>query len=184
MHGGITSRPRTALKAIGALENALSGGKRDSPVFFYLGLAWLGTGNADRALECLLEALSMGPSEEDLFHVLFYVAHAQKELGRYEEALEVLKKAESTGQARKEVMNLAGFCLFKLRRYDEAIECFRICLEIDPRSAIDWANIGSCLRDKGDREGAVAMYRKALSLDPRIQFARESLERLTGDRSA
>lgn len=171
-------------EAIEALEKALSGGKRDSPVLFYLGLSWLGRGNPGIALRYLLEALSLGPSEEDLFHVLFYVAYAHKELGRYEEALEVLEKAGATGQARKEVMNLAGFCLFKLRRYDEAIECFRICLEIDPRSAIDWANIGSCLRDKGDREGAVAMYRKALSLDPGIQFARESLERLTGDKLA
>lgn len=171
-------------EAIEALEKAVSGGKRDSPVLFYLGLAWLGRGNPGVALRYLLDALCLGPSEEDLFHVLFYIAHAQKELGRYEEALEVLEKAETTGQARKEVMNLAGFCLFKLRRYDEAIECFRICLDIDPRSAIDWANIGSCLRDKGDREGAVAMYRKALSLDPGIQFARESLERLMGDRSS
>lgn len=171
-------------ETICALERALSAGKRSSPVFFYLGLAWLGKGNPERALSYLLEALSTGPSEEDLFHVLFYVAHAHKELGQYEDALEFLKRAESTGVARKEVMNLAGFCLFKLGRYDEAIERFRICLESDPRSAIDWANIGSCLRDKGDREGAIAMYRKALSLDPGIEFAKQSLERLLGEGSA
>jgi len=162
----------------------LAGGKRDTPVYFYLGLAWLGRGNPEKALAFLLEALSSTPSAEDLFHVLFYVAHALKELGRYEDALEYLKRAESMGQARKEVMNLSGFCLFKLARYDEAIECFRTCLEVDPRSAIDWANIGSCLRDKGDRQGAIAMYRKALSLDPGIEFARESLARLADEGGA
>jgi|GEM_PF-1104960 len=171
-------------EAIEALEKALAGGKRDTPVYFYLGLAWLGRGNPEKALAFLLEALSSTPSAEDLFHVLFYVAHALKELGRYEDALEYLKRAESMGQARKEVMNLSGFCLFKLARYDEAIECFRTCLEVDPRSAIDWANIGSCLRDKGDRQGAIAMYRKALSLDPGIEFARESLARLADEGGA
>lgn len=168
-------------EAIDALEKALAGGKKDTPIFFYLGLAWLGRGNPEKALALFLDALSLAPSAEDLFHVLFYVAHALKELGRYEDALEYLMRAESMGQARKEVMNLAGFCLFKLGRYDEAIECFRTCLEVDPKSAIDWANIGSCLRDKGDRQGAVAMYRKALSLDPGIEFARENLARLTGE---
>lgn len=169
-------------EAIDALEKALAGGKRDIPVFFYLGLAWLGRGNPEKALAFFLEALSLGPSAEDLFHVLFYVAHALKELGRYEDALEYLLRAESMGQAQKEVMNLAGFCHFKLGRYDEAIECFRTCLEKDPKSAIDWANIGSCLRDKGDRQGAIAMYRKALSLDPGIEFARENLARLTSEK--
>ncbi len=42
----------------------------------------------------------------------------------------------------------------------------------------NWANIGSCLRDKGDRDGAVRMYRRALALDPSIEFARDSLGRL------
>ena len=74
--------------------------------------------------------------------------------------------------------NLTGFCHFKLCEYDEAIACFEKAIEIDPGSAIDYANIGSNLRDKGDREGAIAMYEKALSLDPTIEFARDSLKRL------
>ena len=53
-----------------------------------------------------------------------------------------------------------------------------MAIEIDPTSAIDYANIGSNLREKGDLEGAMAMYRKALSMDPNITFALESLERL------
>ena len=62
-----------------------------------------------------------------------------------------------------------------------SIACFEKAIEIDPTSAIDYANIASNLRDKGDTEAAITMYRKALSLDPTIDFARESLKRLTED---
>ena len=78
--------------------------------------------------------------------------------------------------------NLKGFCHFKLRNHDAAIACFEKAIEIDPTSGIDYANIASNLRDKGDAEGAVRMYRKALALDPTIEFARENLGRLQSKR--
>jgi ribosomal protein S12 methylthiotransferase accessory factor len=62
------------------------------------------------------------------------------------------------------------------------VACFRRAVEIDPGSGIDWANLGSNLRDLGQIEQAVAMYRKALSLDPTLGFARENLARLTASR--
>ena len=73
-----------------------------------------------------------------------------------------------------------GFCHFKQRNHDAAIACFEKAIEIDPKSGIDYANIGSNLRDKGDAKGAIAMYEKALSLDPTIEFARDGLKRLSG----
>lgn len=166
-------------EALEALEAAERAGRRDSPVCFYLGLSRLGKGETERGLSCLLDALALGPSADDLFHVLFYIAHAYKELGVFDHALDYLNRADSMQPGSQEVLNLMGFCRFKQKRYEEAIGCFRKAIEIDPGSAIDYANIGSCLRDKGDPEGAKAMYRKALSLDTTIDFARENLERLS-----
>ena len=59
--------------------------------------------------------------------------------------------------------------------------CFRHAVEIDPSSGIDWANLGSNLRDLGRTEEAMEMYRKALSLDPDIGFAHDSLAKLTAE---
>jgi ribosomal protein S12 methylthiotransferase accessory factor len=53
-------------------------------------------------------------------------------------------------------------------------------LEIDPSSAIDYANIASNYRDMGDTERAIRYYRLALELDASIDFARENLKRLEG----
>ena len=74
-----------------------------------------------------------------------------------------------------------GFCYFKLKEHEKAIECFREVLKLDPTSAIDYANIASNFRDMGDRQQAIRNYRVALELDPTIEFARESLEKLQAD---
>ena len=74
-----------------------------------------------------------------------------------------------------------GYCFFKLKDHEKAIQCFRNVLDLDPGSAIDYANIASNYRDMGDREQAVRYYRLALELDPSIEFARENLENLEGE---
>jgi tetratricopeptide (TPR) repeat protein len=165
-------------EALGPLAQAEQAGMGGSPLPFYQGLCLLGKQQPEQGLPYLQQALSRGPSQEDLFHVLFYLAHTYKELEDFRQGLSYCGKAEAVDPKSQELWNLAGFCHFKLREYDEAIECFKKAIEIDPTSAIDYANIGSNLRDKGDAEGAIAMYQKALSLDPSIEFARDSLKRL------
>lgn len=165
-----------ALEPLAEAEKAGMGG---SPLPFYQGLCLLGKEAPRQALPYLQEALSRGPSAEDRFHVLFYIAHAYKEMQEYANALATLTEAEEFQPNSYELWNLRGFCHFKLRNHDDAIACFEKAIEIDPESGIDYANIGSNLRDKGDTEGAVAMYRKALSLDPTLDFARQNLDRLS-----
>ena len=72
-----------------------------------------------------------------------------------------------------------GFCHFKLKEYEEAIQCFRRNIQLDPSSAIDYANIASNSRDMGDRQHAIRYYRLALELDPGLEFARNNLLQLT-----
>jgi len=164
--------------AMEALERAEREGRSDSPLYFYQGLCLLGTERPGEAVRSLKKALDLGPSQDDLFHVLFYIANALKESEEFAEAVSYCVRAEPLGAESQELYNLKGFCHFKLKEHDEAIRCFERCIEIDPRSAIDYANIGSNLRDKGDLEGAVAMYKKALAMDPAIDFARDSLQRI------
>ena len=73
-----------------------------------------------------------------------------------------------------------GFCHFKLKEHEKAIECFQEVLRLDPGSAIDYANIASNYRDMGNNQEAIRYYKFALELDPSIEFARDNLERLQG----
>ncbi len=168
-------------EALPLLEQSLKPGQEKAPVSFYRGICELGQGRAPRALEQFQQALRIGPADEDLGRVLYYVGNCFKELERFPEAIEALKKAVAADPGDLANHNLLGFCYYKTRRHEKAVACFRRAVEIDPRSGIDWANLGSNLRDLGRIDEAVAMYRKALSLDPTLGFARDNLARLTGD---
>jgi len=71
-----------------------------------------------------------------------------------------------------------GFCHFKLKDHQTAIDNFKKALQLDPTSAIDYANIASNYRDMGKKENAIRYYEMALELDSSIDFAQQNLKML------
>ena len=101
-------------------------------------------------------------------------------MGEYRQALENLQEGEKLDSRRTDIYNLMGFCHFKLKEYERAIEDFKKVIALDPSSAIDYANIASNYRQMGEKQKAIRYYQMALNLDDTIQFAREHLHELTG----
>jgi ribosomal protein S12 methylthiotransferase accessory factor len=99
-------------------------------------------------------------------------------MGKYRKALNVLKKGVVLDPERTDIYNLMGFCHFKLKEHEAAIESFKKIIQLDPSSAIDYANIASNYRDMGQTAKAIRYYEMALALDASIEFARENLARL------
>lgn len=147
-------------------------------VKFFLGLSHLSLNEPGTALLCLEEALKLGPKQEDIPSIYSYMGICLKEEERYADAIKVLEKAEQYDSERTDIHNLLGFCYFKLKEHEKAIESFRNVLKLDPGSAIDYANIASNYRDMGKRELAIRHYKLALELDETIDFARENLREL------
>ncbi|MCP4665674.1 MAG: tetratricopeptide repeat protein [Deltaproteobacteria bacterium] len=145
---------------------------------FFLGLSHLSMGDPSTALECLEQALELGPENQDIPSIYSYMGVSLKELERYGEAIKILERAEKHDNERTDVHNLMGFCYFKQKEHEKAIECFKKVIQLNPSSAIDYANIASNYRDMGNREKALRYYKLALELDPHIDFARENLQRL------
>jgi len=133
------------------------------------------------ALALFRKALHQHPDPSEIASIFVHVASCHKDLGEYREALNALETAEQHNRELKEIYNLRGFCHYRLKEHQKAIAAFERAIEIDPGSAIDYANIGSNLRELGFREEAVRLYQMALELDPDIDFARENLARLTGE---
>ena len=98
-----------------------------------------------------------------------------KELARYRESIAALEKGEQYDKERTDIHNLMGFCYFKLKEHEKAIQCFQKVLALNPSSAIDYANIASNYKEMGDKANAIRYYQFALELDPSIDFARKSL---------
>jgi ribosomal protein S12 methylthiotransferase accessory factor len=150
---------------------------------FFLGTSHLALEEPTKALPFFEQALALDPKEQDVPSIYSYMGLCLKDLGQYREAIAAVEKAESLDRERTDVYNLMGFCYYKLKEHEKAIDCFKRVLELNPASAIDYANIGSNYRDMGDREKAVRYYRLALELDPAIDFARESLKKLEGEKA-
>lgn len=74
----------------------------------------------------------------------------------------------------------AAFDLFRLRgstrllsqRWGAAIDDFRRALALKPDDAASHADLGFCLRQSGDHEGARTEFQEALRLDPTLEGAR------------
>jgi ribosomal protein S12 methylthiotransferase accessory factor len=148
---------------------------------FYTGLCQLNAGRPDAALPHLHRALELEPTEEDRASIYAYIGVGLKAREQFREALTVLEKGRAIDDERTDIHNLMGFCHFKLKAHEAAIACFKRVIALDPSSAIDYANIASNYRDLGQRSEAVRYYRMALEIDPRIEFARDNLARLTAE---
>jgi tetratricopeptide (TPR) repeat protein len=156
-------------------------GQRQALMLYYRGLCEIGEERYESALSELRACEGAGPARQDMGNVLFYTGVCLKELGRFQEAIPVLEQATAFDSSESGVFNLLGFCFYKTARHARAVDCFRRAIELDPRSAIDYANLARNLKELGRTEEAIAFYRKALSLDPNIGFARDNLQKLTGE---
>ena len=148
---------------------------------FFLGLAHISLQKPREAMLFLEEALKLGPKREDVPSIYSYMGICLRDMEQYREALSVLEKGALIDSERTDIHNLMGFCYFKLKEHKKAIEAFHKVLELNPASAIDYANIASNYRDMGNRDMAIRFYKFALELDDSIDFARDNLRKLDGE---
>ncbi|MDI1240754.1 MAG: tetratricopeptide repeat protein [bacterium] len=76
-------------------------------------------------------------------------------------------------------VNNAGYFLLNQNRVDEAIEVFKLNVELHPTSANACDSLGEAFLKKGDKANALTNYRRALELDPKMQTAVEAVRTLT-----
>lgn len=77
-------------------------------------------------------------------------------------------------------INILGYTLLGEEKYAAAIAVFRLNTESYPESVNGWDSLAEAYMNSGDREKAIALYRKALELDPEFANARQMLDRLEG----
>lgn len=76
-------------------------------------------------------------------------------------------------------INNAGYFLLGQNRIDQAIEIFKLNVELHPNSANAFDSLGEGYLKKGDKANALSNYRKAVELDPRMQTAVDAVRTLT-----
>ncbi len=172
------SDPQTALAKLMPIDRQLPG---KYYVHFYIGTVYLSMGQLDLAQAHFEKALELRPHIQDIPSIYSYMGVCLKEKGDFRGALDILEKGLAFDEERTDIYNLMGFCHFKLKSHEKAIDCFKQVIRLNPSSAIDYANIGSNYREMGDLKNAAAYYRIALHIDPSIDFARQNLEKISQD---
>lgn len=148
-------------------------------VQFYLGKTQMEMGDMAAAVSRFDTALQLDPHAQDIPSIFSYRGQAWKELGDYDKALDNAKKGLIRDEQRTDLHNLAGFCHFKKKEHEEAVNCFSRVVELNPASAIDYANLAVNYRELGETEKAVHFFRIALDLDPSLDSARQNIGKLT-----
>jgi len=68
-----------------------------------------------------------------------------------------------------------GFQHFAENRIDEAIDCYRRALDVDPNLVIAWNGLSTTLKRKGDLDGAIEAGLRIVELDPEDPLAHTNL---------
>lgn len=105
------------------------------------------------------------------------------ELGRYDEALrcfdELLDKLPDKFHGSKDEANvliLKANSMSAIGQGEEAINCYKRAIEIDPKDSNGWYNLGETLYNViRDLKGAENAYKKALAINPKDDMAWSSL---------
>jgi tetratricopeptide (TPR) repeat protein len=135
-----------------------------NPAFFnpYVDLSrlLLGRGDSQGGLAILKRGVDDNPGSAA---VKIEYARALADADRPEEALTVLRQAEAQmiyGQHEVVVVTF-GVTLSRMGRFQEAAECFRRALEIEPDNAAAARDLGYCLYRTGLFAEAVSFYKRA-----------------------
>jgi len=102
--------------------------------------------------------------------------------GKIADALEGYKKIQrekpnNAAIAEGRLVSLAS-SLLEQKRVAEAIALLKVNVELHPQSARAYESLGEAYMSKGDKDLAIASYRKSLDLDPRSKNAAEVLRKL------
>ena len=90
---------------------------------------------------------------------------------------DVLAKVPKNSRA---CLNL-GKSYAALKRYDDAVRCYRLLLEAGVKKVKASINLGAVLKKQGDMKGALRCYENALAVDPESDMAHYNLGNLLED---
>ncbi|MCX8041416.1 MAG: YcaO-like family protein [Thermodesulfobacteriaceae bacterium] len=141
----------------------------------YLGNVYKEMKKKEEAILCYEKALLLSPPEPDQVAIFTHLADLYLKKEEFSKVIEIIEKALEIEEI-PELYNLLGRTLYKLGNYRDAMEVFLKATELNPSSAIDYANVGYCLKALNFIPSAIIFFRKALALDPDLEGAKKALE--------
>lgn len=138
-------------EAKGVLLAALQHDSRHATALSYLATVHRGLGEKKAAMENLLRAMSLQPSQGYFYRVL---ARWQGEDGALDEAVKTIQTALRLQPWDELHWQVLGGLLQRQKRYEEAVEAYRTVLRLNPNNPAVTSSLARALAVLGDRNAA------------------------------
>ncbi len=158
--------------ALPVLRRAVARSPTSAPAHLNLGTAYAETGRIDRAVACCRNACRLQPGLGDAW---FNLANLLERTAAHDEAIEGFDRAVALNARHPAYRNNRALCLKALGRLDLAEVDLREAVDLAPRFADAWVNLGNLQRDRNHPADAIASYRRALDAAPQRLDAAASL---------
>jgi tetratricopeptide (TPR) repeat protein len=165
-------------KAMLNVQAALKINEQYAPAYFWKGMIYEDLGNLDLAKKSYQTCIERDANYFDAYHHLgILLTHTLDK-----NALVYFDKALEINPTSIEVLRNKGLYLKDINKYNEAIECFKAILSIDPKFSESYYNIGvvyiAAYRDDMEQFSkdttiniALENFQKAIQIDPKYPDA-------------
>jgi tetratricopeptide (TPR) repeat protein len=110
------------------------------------------------------------------------IPYEKLQAGKYAEAIAEYQKIKRETPNHNVIaegrLNSMGYALLSQKKIAASIAVFRLNVEFYPQSANTYDSLGEAYMENGEKEQAIANYKKSLELDPRNNNAVEMLKKL------
>jgi tetratricopeptide (TPR) repeat protein len=156
-------------EAIGLYKAVIAKRADTEDAYRKLALAYWRAGNARDAIATLESALRAGVTQSE---VRIKLAQYLAESGQARKAIDLL---EHDAGDDPDALIALGNAYTAATRTGDAIRTFKYLLEIDPKSALAWQDLGTAQLEAKDLRSAEASLRRATELDPSLSGAYTAL---------
>jgi tetratricopeptide (TPR) repeat protein len=147
---------------------------RPAAWYHYTGLVAALRGDLDRAAMLLEEGIRAFPRAAALYNNLAVVLERR---GRYDEAAVAADRAITEDPTQATAHKNAGDLHYRHGRYEDALECYARAVRLDPNLGGDvYLKLGNIRYRRRDRNEAVQLWERSLTLAPDNPMARNNLE--------
>jgi tetratricopeptide (TPR) repeat protein len=138
--------------------------------------------NADGKVEAVKIGFDGGETQARLITKDILVPYEMLMAGRTAEAMEgyrkIKKEKPANNSVAEERLNNLGYTLLQQKQFTEAIAVFKVNTELYPQSANVYDSLGEAYMMNGNKELAIASYKKSLELNPKNENAVTMLKKL------
>jgi tetratricopeptide (TPR) repeat protein len=158
--------------AVTALREVLAASPDDDTAWLTLGMVLSSAGRWREASEALAEAVSL---DGDVLSARMAFARALEKSGKLDDAAFQLLKAEKLAPGDVRPLKELGAVFYKKGLYDKSVQFLNRARGLAPRDARVFYALGLTQEARRDPGAAMAAYREAIELDPKLTDARKTL---------